>query len=72
MAMRDPIHPGDFGLNQNADLSGEMALRIEKASAVNMDTLMRMQAADDIAQTRKNAGQIRVLRYDPDAAHVSE
>ena len=36
-------------LNQNADLSGEMALRIEKAFGVNMDTLMRMQAAYDIA-----------------------
>src|SRR5712692_2294926 len=31
-------------LNQNADLSGEMSLRIEKAFGVNMDTLMRMQA----------------------------
>jgi hypothetical protein len=29
-------------LNQNADLSGEMDLRIEKAFGVNMDTLMRM------------------------------
>ena len=40
-------------LNQNADLSGEMALRIEKAFGVNMDTLMRMQAAYDIAQARR-------------------
>jgi antitoxin HigA-1 len=29
-------------LNGNASLSGDMALRIEKAFGVNMDTLMRM------------------------------
>jgi addiction module HigA family antidote len=29
-------------LNGEADLSGEMALRIEKAFGVKMDTLMRM------------------------------
>ena len=56
-------------LNQNADLSGEMALRIEKGFGVNMDTLMRMQAAYDIAQARKEASKIRVQRYQPDTAH---
>jgi plasmid maintenance system antidote protein VapI len=30
-----------------------MALRIEKVFGVRMDTLMRMQASYDIAQTRK-------------------
>jgi antitoxin HigA-1 len=39
-------------LNGKADLSGDMALRIEKAFGVKMDTLMRMQASCDIAQTR--------------------
>lgn len=57
-------------LNQHADLSGEMALRIEKAFGVNMDTLMRMQAAYDIAQVRKDARKIRVRRYQPDSAHA--
>jgi len=57
-------------LNQNADLSGEMALRIEKAFGVSMDTLMRMQGAYDIAQARKDGGKIRVRRYQPDAAHT--
>ena len=57
-------------LNQNADLSGEMALRIEKAFGVNMDTLMRMQAAYDIAKARKDAGRIRVRRYQPDAVRA--
>lgn len=49
-------------LNAKAGLSGEMALRIEKAFGVKMDTLMRMQSAYDIAQTRKRENQIRVRR----------
>jgi len=49
-------------LNGKADLSGEMALRIEKAFGVKMDTLMRMQSAYDIAQTRKREKEIRVRR----------
>jgi addiction module HigA family antidote len=52
-------------LNGKADLSGEMALRIEKAFGVKMDTLMRMQASYDIAQTRKREKEIRVSRFQP-------
>ncbi len=36
-------------LNERAHLSPEMALRIEKAFGVPMDTLMRMQNSFDIA-----------------------
>ncbi len=50
-------------LNSKADLSGTMALRIEKAFGVKMDTLMRMQASYDIAQTRKREKEIRVKRF---------
>ena len=49
-------------LNGKADLSGDMALRIEKAFGVKMDTLMRMQASYDIAETRKREKQISVRR----------
>lgn len=49
-------------LNNKAGLSGEMALRIEKAFGVKMDTLMRMQSAYDIAQTRKREKEIRIRR----------
>ena len=56
-------------LNGKADLSGVMALRLEKAFGVKMDTLMRMQASYEIAQTRKREKQIRVRRIHP-AAHV--
>src|SRR5438270_6251394 len=50
-------------LNARADLSGEMALRIEKAFGVTMDTLMRMQSAYDIAKTRRREKEIRVRRF---------
>jgi addiction module HigA family antidote len=50
-------------LNRKADLSGDMALRIEKAFGVKMDALMRMQAAYDIAATRKREKQIHVRRF---------
>jgi len=40
-------------LNSKADMSGNMALHLEKAFGVKMDTLMRMQSAYDIAKTRK-------------------
>jgi plasmid maintenance system antidote protein VapI len=39
-----------------------MALRLEKAFGVKMDTLMRMQSAYDISQTRKREKEIRVPR----------
>ena len=56
-------------LNGKADLSGEMALRIEKAFGVKMDTLMRMQSAYDIAKTRSREKEIRVKRFHRVDAH---
>ena len=50
-------------LNERASLSPEMALRIEKAFGVKMDTLMRMQNSYDIAQTRQREGEIDVSPY---------
>jgi addiction module HigA family antidote len=50
-------------LNAKVDLSGDMALRIEKAFGVEMDTLMRMQSAYDIARTRKREKQIHIRRF---------
>jgi antitoxin HigA-1 len=40
-----------------------MALRIEKAFGVKMDTPLRMQTAYDIAQAQAMEGEIDVLRY---------
>lgn len=50
-------------LNERSHLSPDMALRIEKAFSVPMDTLMRMQNSFDIAQARKRAGTINVLPF---------
>ncbi len=50
-------------LNEHTHLSPEMALRIEKAFGVSMDTLMRMQNSYDIAQTRKREGEIEVAPF---------
>ena len=49
-------------LNSKSGLSGDMALRIEKAFGVKMDTLMRMQSAYDIAQARKRERHVSVRR----------
>jgi addiction module HigA family antidote len=50
-------------LNERAALSSEMALRIEKAFGVSTDTLVRMQNSYDIAQARRRAGKIKVVRF---------
>ena len=55
-------------LNAKADLSGDMALRFEKAFGVDMETLMRMQNSFDIARTRSRDKTIRVERYRPKTA----
>jgi addiction module HigA family antidote len=55
-------------LNAKSDLSGDMALRFEKAFGVDMETLMRMQNSYDIVQTRSRAKKIHVERYVPRSA----
>jgi addiction module HigA family antidote len=52
-------------VNGHATLSPEMALRIEKAFGVSMDTLLRMQAWHDSCAMRERAGEIEVKRYEP-------
>ena len=50
-------------LNEHSKLSSELALRIEKAFGVSMDTLMRMQNSYDIAQARKRERDIKVAPF---------
>jgi len=52
-------------LNENSDLSPDMALRIEKAFGLEMDHLLRMQLAYDVAKTREHARRIPIKRYAP-------
>jgi antitoxin HigA-1 len=49
--------------NEHGGLSPEMALRIEKAFGIKMDTLLRMQTTWEIAEARKLEGKIAVQRY---------
>lgn len=44
----------------DAGLSAEMAIRFEKAFGVQADTMMRMQAAHDMAEVRAREGEILV------------
>ena len=50
-------------LNSHADVSPEMALRLEKAFGIRMELLIRMQASYDAAQMRLREGSVRVRRY---------
>jgi antitoxin HigA-1 len=52
-------------VNGHAALPSEMALRIEKAFGVSMDTLLRMQAWHDGHTMRERAGETDVMRYEP-------
>ncbi|MEA3063509.1 MAG: antitoxin HigA [Sphingomonadales bacterium] len=47
-------------LNGNAGLSAEMAIRFEKAFGIRADTLMRMQAAHELAEARAREDEIEV------------
>jgi antitoxin HigA-1 len=57
-------------VNEKAALSAEMALRIEKAFGVSMDTLLRMQAWFDAVAMREQADRIAVQRYAPPASAI--
>lgn len=50
-------------LNKNASLSPEMALRIEKAFGVKMDTLLRMQTRYDAYYMRQREEDIHVQPF---------
>ena len=50
-------------LNERADLSPKMAIRIEKTLGVSMETLMRMENCFEIAEARKHAEGINLGPY---------
>ena len=52
-------------LHGKAALTPEMALRIEKAFGPDMNHLLRMQLAYDVAKTRERASEVDVKRYVP-------
>jgi addiction module HigA family antidote len=50
-------------LNGHSSLSPDMAIRVEKAFGLSMETLMRMQNSFDIAEAHKRAPEIDVAPY---------
>ena len=52
-------------LHGKASLTPDMALRIEKAFGPDMDHLLRMQLAYDVAKTRERSREISIKRYVP-------
>jgi addiction module HigA family antidote len=52
-------------LHGKAALTPDMALRVEKAFGPDMDHLLRMQLAYDVAKTRERARGISIKRYVP-------
>lgn len=50
-------------INEQAALSPEMAIRLDKAFGADMETLMRMQNSFDIAQAKRRQGTIKVARF---------
>jgi addiction module HigA family antidote len=61
-------------LNERAALSADMAIRLEKAFGISMETLMRMQNSFDIARAHARESEIVVLPYmvakESSSAHV--
>jgi addiction module HigA family antidote len=55
-------------VNGKAALTAEMAMRIHKAFGPDVDHLLRMQLAYEVAQVRRRAKQIKVKRYVAKAA----
>jgi addiction module HigA family antidote len=52
-------------LHGKAALTPEMALRIEKAFGPDMDHLLRMQLAYDVAKTRERGRDLSIKKYVP-------
>ena len=50
-------------LHGKAALTAEMALRIEKAFGPDMNHVLRMQLAYDVARIRRRANDIVIKRY---------
>src|SRR5437763_16728451 len=52
-------------INGQAGVSPEMAIRLEKAGWSNAGHWLRLQAAYDLAQARRNEDAIKVRRHEP-------
>lgn len=59
-------------VNERAQLSPEMALRLEKAFGWSMDLLLRMQTSYDIAKIRNRVDDIHLERFEPDPSYEAK
>lgn len=50
-------------VNEQAGITPEMAIRLEKAFGGTADSWLRMQMNYDLAQARKTEGKIKVTRH---------
>lgn len=50
-------------VNGKIEISSEMAIRLDKAFGVGSETWLRLQAAYNLRQTKKNAKNIKVKWY---------
>jgi len=58
-------------INGRSSISAEMAIRLAKAFGSTAETWVRMQAAYDLAQARKDESKIKVRRqYIPQEVHA--
>ncbi len=57
-------------LNEKASLSPEMALRLEKAFKLDMDTMLRMQAWHDAYKIRQRSDEIHVKPFELSGADI--
>ena len=55
-------------INGQNGISPDMAIRLEKAGWSNADHWLRLQAAYELAQARKDQDRIKVERYEPQPA----
>ena len=55
-------------LNGRADLSAEMALRLEQVFGLKMSTMLAMQSAYDEATVRREQSKLRLKAFRPPAA----
>lgn len=57
-------HALDRLVGEEADLTPEMAVRLEKAFGSSADMWLRLQVAFDLAQVRRREGEIHVRRIE--------
>lgn len=55
-------------LNGHADLSAEMALRLEQVFGLKMGTMLAMQSAHDEAKVRREQSKLRLRPFRPTVA----